>query len=153
MKKVIFQMSVSVDGYIEGPHHEIDWHLVDDEFNAYAVEMLDAADVLIMGRRTYELMAGYWPTATDNDPVVTERMNSTPKLVFSRTLKQVEWQNSHLATGSIAEEVPRLKQVPGDGVLPVGGSDLAAAFLEQGLMDELHIILTPVVLGGEKSRV
>jgi dihydrofolate reductase len=151
MKKVICQMSVSLDGYVEGPHHEIDWHLVDDEFNAYAVEMFDAADVLIMGRRTYELMAGYWPTATDNDPVVTQRMNSTPKLVFSRTLKKVEWQNSRLATGSIAEEVARLKQVPGDGVLPVGGSDLAAAFLEQGLMDELHIILTPILLGRGKT--
>ena len=148
MKKVIFQMSVSLDGYIEGPNHEIDWHLVDDEFNAYAVEMLKASDVLIMGRRTYELMAGYWPTAVDNDPVVKEKMNSTPKLVFSRTLKMVEWQNSRLAAGSIADEVARLKQVPGDGVLPVGGSELAACFLEQGLMDERHIILTPILLGG-----
>ena len=76
MKKVIFQMSVSVDGYIEGPHHEIDWHLVDDEFNAYAVEMLEASDALIMGRRTYELMARYWPTDTETDPVVRAKMNS-----------------------------------------------------------------------------
>jgi dihydrofolate reductase len=151
MKKVIFQMSLSLDGYFEGPNHEIDWHLVDDEFNAYAVEMLKASEVLIMGRRTYELMAGYWPTAADNDPLVKERMNSTPKLVFSRTLKKVEWQNSHLATGSIADEVARLKQVPGDGVLPVGGSALAASFLEQGLIDELHIILTPILLGRGKT--
>lgn len=151
MKKIIFQMSVSLDGYIEGPNHEIGWHLVDDEFNAYAVEMLKATDVLIMGRKTYELMAGYWPTAEDNDPVVKERMNSTPKLVFSRTLKNVEWQNSRLATGSIADEVARLKQVPGDGVLTVGRSELAASFLDQGLMDELHIILTPILLGGGKT--
>lgn len=132
MKKVIFQMSVSLDGYVEGPNHEIDWHLVDDEFNAYAVEMLNASDVLIMGRKTYELMAGYWPTAEDNDPVVKEKMNSTPKLVFSRTLKKVDWQNSRLAMSSIADEVARLKQVPGDGLLPVGGSELATSFLEQG---------------------
>jgi dihydrofolate reductase len=151
MKKVIFQMSVSLDGYIEGPHREIDWHLVDDEFNAYSIEMLEAADVLIMGRKTYELMASAWPDDTENDSVVKEKMNSTPKLVFSRTLKSVEWQNSRLATGSIAEEVWRLKEVPGDGLLPVGGSDLAASFLEEGLMDELHIILTPVVLGGGKT--
>ena len=151
MKKVIFQMSVSVDGYIEGPHHEIDWHLVDDEFNAYAVAMLEASDALIMGRRTYELMARYWPTDTENDPVVRAKMNSTPKLVFSRTLKKVEWQNSRLATGSFADEVARLKQVPGDGLLPVGGSDLAASFLAQGLMDELRIILTPIVLGAGKT--
>jgi dihydrofolate reductase len=122
---------------------------VDDEFNAYAVEMLKASDVLIMGRRTYELMAGYWPTA-DNDPV-KELMNSTPKLVFSRKLRKVDWQNSRLAAGSIADEVARLKQVPGDGVLPVGGSELAASFLERGLMDELHIILTPILLGGGKT--
>lgn len=151
MKKLIFQMSVSLDGYVEGPNHEIDWHLVDEEFNAYAVEVLQATDVLIMGRRTYELMAGYWPTAADNDPVVKEKMNNTPKLVFSRTLKKVEWQNSRLAVGSIADEVARLKQVPGDGLLPVGGSELAASFLEQGLMDELRIILTPILLGGGKT--
>jgi len=150
MKKVIFQMSVSLDGYIEGHDREIDWHIVDDEFNAYAVEMLEASDVLIMGRRTYELMAGYWPTAADDDPV-KELINSTPKLVFSKTLKKVEWQNSRLAADSIADEVARLKKVPGDGVLPVGGSDLAASFLEQGLMDELHIILTPILLGGGKT--
>jgi dihydrofolate reductase len=60
----------------------------------------------------------------DNDPAVKEKMNSTPKLVFSKTLKKVEWQNSRLATGSIADELARLKQVPGDGLLPVGGSDL-----------------------------
>ncbi len=115
MKKVIFQMSVSIDGYVEGPGREIDWHIVDDEFNAYAVEALKASDVLIMGRRTYELMAGYWPTA-DNDPI-KEQMNGTPKLVFSRTLKRVDWQNSRLATGSIVEEVAGLKRIPGDGLL------------------------------------
>ncbi|MGO9256442.1 MAG: dihydrofolate reductase family protein [Bryobacteraceae bacterium] len=150
MKKVIFQMSVSIDGYIEGPDREIDWHIVDDEFNAYAVETLRASDVLIMGRRTYELMAGYWPAAPGNDPV-KEEMNGTPKLVFSRTLKRVDWQNSRLATGSVADEVARLKRVPGDGLLWVGGSDLAVSFLEQGLMDELRIVLTPILLGAGKT--
>lgn len=147
MKKTIFQMSVSVDGYFEGPGREIDWHRVDDEFNAYVIEMLDATEVLIMGRRTYELMAGYWPSAADNDPRVKERMNRTPKLVFSKTLKDVTWQNSRLATGSLAEEVARLKQTPGQGLLWVGGSRLAASFLEQGLLDEVRIILTPILLG------
>jgi dihydrofolate reductase len=151
MKKVIFQMSVSLDGYVEGPQREIDWHRVDDEFNAYAVQMLEASDVLIMGRKTYELMAGYWPTAADNDPAVKEQMNSTPKLVFSSTLKKVDWQNSRLAAGSIADEVVRLKQAPGDGVIPVGGSELATSFLDQGLIDELHIILTPMLLGAGKT--
>ncbi|MHB8544360.1 MAG: dihydrofolate reductase family protein [Leptospirales bacterium] len=147
MKKVIFQMSISLDGYFEGPNREIDWHLVDNEFNAWAVEMLKATDLLVMGRRTYELMASYWPTAKDNDTRVKEQMNGTPKLVFSRTLNKVEWQNSRLATGSIAEETARLKQVSGDGRIYVGGSQLGASFLEQGLVDELHFILMPVLLG------
>jgi len=151
MKKVIFQMSASVDGYVEGPNREIDWHVVDDEFNAFAVETLSSTDVLIMGRKTYELMAGYWPSAAGNDPAVKEKMNSTPKLVFSRTLKRVDWQNSRLAEGTVADEVSRLKEVSGDGVLWVGGSDLAASFLEQNLIDELHIILTPLLLGAGKT--
>jgi dihydrofolate reductase len=150
MKKVIFQMSVSIDGYVEGPGREIDWHVVDQDFNAYAVETLKATDVLIMGRKTYELMAGYWPTAPDNDPVKQE-MNARPKLVFSKTLKHVDWQNSRRATGSIADEVARLKQVPGDGLLWVGGSDLASSFLEQGLIDEIRIVLTPILLGAGKT--
>jgi dihydrofolate reductase len=146
MKKVIVQLSVSVDGYVEGPHREIDWHLV-DEFNDFAVQLLEASHTLIMGRRTYELMASYWPTAQGNDPAVKKGMNNTPKLVFSRTLKRVTWKNARLATGSIADEVARLKSEPGDGLLPVGGSELASQFLDQGLIDEVRIILTPILLG------
>ncbi len=90
-----------------------------------------------MGRKTYQLMAGYGPTAQGDHSGVTEKMNRTPKLVFSSTLKRVDWQNWRLATGSVADEVARLKQVPGDGLLWVGGSDLEASFLEQGWVDEI----------------
>jgi len=148
VKKIISQLLVSLDGYVEGPNRELDWHLVDDEFNAYAAKMLRQSDVLIMGRKTYELMAGYWPTAADDHSGVKELMNRTPKLVFSRTLTSVAWENSRLAAGSIAAEVARLKNVPGDGLLPVGGGSLAASFLDLGLIDELRIILTPVLIGG-----
>jgi len=156
MKKVICRISVSLDGYIEGPNREIDWHLLDEEVNAYVVEMLKATDVLILGRRTYELMAGYWPTAEGNDISVKsfkDLMNGKPKLVFSRTLKKVEWQNSQLALGTLSEEVTRLKQTSGDGLICVGGSDLAASFLEEGLLDELWVLVTPVLIGGGKTLV
>jgi len=148
VKKVIFQMSVSLDGYVEGPNREIDWHIVDDEFNQFAVETLEAAEVLIMGRTNYELMAGFWPHADDEHAAVRDLMNGKPKLVFSSTLKETPWQNSRLATGSITEEVSRLKQAPGDGLLWVGGSTLAASFLNLGLIDEIRLILTPILLGG-----
>ena len=78
-------------------------------------------------------------------------MNGKPKLVFSRTLKRVEWQNSRLASGTISEEVARLKQTPGDGLICVGGSDLAASLLEEGLLDELWVLVTPVLIGGGKT--
>jgi dihydrofolate reductase len=150
MKKVIFQMSLSIDGYFEGPNREIDWNILDEDFDAYAVETLRATDVLIMGRKNYELMAGYWPTASSDDPI-TEYVNARPKLVFSRTLERVDWQNSRLATGSVADEVAALKRAPGDGLLLVGGSDLAVSFLEQGLIDEIRIILAPILLGAGKT--
>jgi dihydrofolate reductase len=151
MKKVIFQMSVSLDGYVEGRNREIDWHLVDDDFLNEAIETLRATSALLMGRRTYELMASYWPTAVDDDPRVAAFMNNLPKVVFSRTLAAVEWQNARLARGTVADEVARLRASGGDGPLWVGGSTLASSFLDQGLIDEIRVFVTPILLGGGNS--
>jgi dihydrofolate reductase len=74
MRKVFLFMMVSLDGFFEGPNHELDWHNVDEEFNKFATDQLDEVDVLLFGRKTYELMAGYWPTAKENDPVVAEKI-------------------------------------------------------------------------------
>ena len=150
MKKVIFQMSVSLDGYFEGPNGELDWHVVDEEFNDFAIETLKATEVLIMGRKVYELMASYWPNAPE-DSGVRDLMNGTPKLVFSRTLNEVPWENSRLAAGSIAEEVAPLRQMPGNGLLGLGGSCLAESFLDLGLIDEIRLIVTPVLLGAGRT--
>jgi dihydrofolate reductase len=81
-------MMVALDGFFEGPNKEIDWHNVDEEFNEYAIDLLNSVDILLFGRVTYELMASYWPTpsATTNDPIFAEKMNSLPKIVFSTTL-------------------------------------------------------------------
>ncbi len=81
---------VTLDGFFEGPNHEIDWHHVDEEFNQFAVEQTSAVDALLFGRVTYQLMASYWPTsiAVQNDPIVADLMNRLPKLVFSRTLEK-----------------------------------------------------------------
>src|SRR6185295_1195127 len=115
MRKVIFQMMISLDGFFEGPNREIDWHNVDEEFNEYAIDLLDNVDVLLFGRVTYELMANYWPTlsATTDDPIVASKMNSLPKIVFSRTLEKADWNNTRLVKENIAEEVSKLKQQPG----------------------------------------
>jgi dihydrofolate reductase len=153
MRKLILQMMISVDGYFEGPNHELDWHNVDDEFNELAISFLDTVDTLLFGRETYELMAGYWPTehATTDDPIVAAKMNSLRKVVVSRTLKSVAWNNSALVKGNVVDEVRKLKQLPGKNVAIFGSSDLAAALTEQQLIDEYRIMVNPVILGAGKS--
>lgn len=145
-------MLITLDGFFEGPNRELDWHNVDDKFNEYAIGLLNNVDVLLFGRVTYQLMAGYWPTpaATANDPVIADRMNNLPKIVFSRTLEKAEWQNTRLIKGNIAEEISKLKQQPGKDMAMFGSSDLALTFIQLGLIDEYRIIVNPVVLGNGK---
>ena len=153
MKKLILQMMVSVDGYFEGPSRELDWHNVDAEFNDLAISFLDTVDTLLFGRVTYELMAGYWPTehAIKDDPIVAGKMNALHKVVVSRTLKKVEWNNSTLVKGDLIEEVRRLKQQPGKDIAIFGSSDVAVPLVHQDLLDEFRIMVNPVILGRGKS--
>jgi len=152
MRKVIFQMMISLDGFFEGPNREIDWHNVDEEFNNYAIDLLNNVDLLLFGRVTYELMAGYWPTpsATTDDPIVAGKMNSLPKIVFSRTLGKADWNNTRLVKENIAEEISKLKQQPGKDLAIFGSSDLALFFIKLNLIDEYRIIVNPLVLGEGK---
>jgi dihydrofolate reductase len=133
---------VSLDGCFEGANREIDWHNVDAEFNEYALEMLNSADTLLFGRVTYELMAGYWPTpdAIKNDPIVAERMNSLPKIVFSKTLEK----------GNNAEEISKLKRQPGKDIVIYGNGSIVSAPAQLGLIDEYRIFVNPIVLGSGK---
>jgi len=153
MRKIIFQMMVSLDGYFEGPKKELDWHRVDGEFNDYASDLLDSVDTLVFGRVTYELMASYWPTpaAMTNDPVIAAKMNSWPKVVVSRTLDKADWSNTRLIREHGAQEIERLKQLPGKDMAIFGSSDLAVSLVPSGLIDEYRIFVNPVVLGGGKA--
>ena len=146
MRKLFWQMSVTLDGFMEGPNHELDdtAGFEDQDFDRYATEMLKSIDGMLVGRRTYELFSGYWPTAIGED---AERMNALPKIVFSRTLKKVEWNNSRLVSNHVAEEVMRLKQEPGKDLALFGSADLASTLMRLGLIDEYRILVTPVVLG------
>ncbi len=103
MRKVSAFIFVTLNGYFEGPKRDISWHQHGPEENEYAVEMLKSGNTLLFGRVTYELMASYWPTpyALKNDPIVAEGMNSADKIVFSRTLKKVDWRNTRLVKDSI----------------------------------------------------
>jgi dihydrofolate reductase len=154
MRKIILMMSVSLDGFIEGPNREIDWHLVDDELHDHFNEQLSTMGAFLSGRVTYELMAGFWPTA-DADPSSTRPMvefariwRDMPKIVYSRTLERAGW-NTTVVRDVVPHEVMELKAQPG-GDMVLGGADLAAAFMRHDLIDEYRIYIHPVVIGGGK---
>jgi dihydrofolate reductase len=152
MRKVIFFMLTSLDGYFEGPDIDINWHNVNDEFNEFAIQQTGEFGVLLFGRVTYELMAGYWPTeaAKRDDPIVAGLMNSLPKFVFSKTLQKVDWENTRLVKDNFAEAVSKLKQEAGKDIAIFGSSDLTVTLMEQGLVDEYRIMINPIVLGDGK---
>jgi dihydrofolate reductase len=148
MRKVIVSNMASLDGFFEGPNKELDWHVVDEEFLAYAKDMLRNADTLVFGAVTYELMAAYWPTAPSDE--IADRMNNLPKIVFSRTLQGVAWNNSRLVRNNIQEEISKLKQQPGKDIVILGSARLASFLLQLGLIDEYRVILNPVLIGSGK---
>jgi dihydrofolate reductase len=153
-RKIVLGMSVSLDGFIEGPKREIDWHLVDEELHAYFNAQLSTKGAFLNGRVTHELMAGFWPTA-DEDPASSPPMvefariwRDTPKIVYSRTLTRADW-NTTIVREVVVEEVRALKAQPG-GDLALGGADLAATFMRHDLIDEYLIYVHPVVIGAGK---
>lgn len=153
MRKLFLFIMVSLDGFFEGPEHDINWHHVDGEFGKFAIEQLDETDTILFGRRTYELMESFWPTKAglEGDHETAVRMNTLRKVVFSKTLKGVEetenWKNVRLVKDNIAEEVNKLKAQPGKKMTVLGSSDLCVSLLKLGLLDELRIMVNPVVLG------
>jgi dihydrofolate reductase len=154
MRKIIWMMSVSLDGFMEGPDRELDWHLVDDELHRHFNELLGAMGAFLGGRVTHELMAAYWPTA-DADPASSEAevefariWRDMPKSVYSRTLERAGW-NTTVIREVVPEEVVALKAQPG-GDLALGGADLAATFMRLGLIDEYRLYVHPVVIGRGK---
>lgn len=149
MRKVIMFNMVTLDGFFEGPDREIDWHVVDEEFNQLSIDQLNTFDTILFGRVTYEMMAAYWPgpTALAEDPIVASLMNSTPKIVFSNTLKKAEWKNTRLVSGEAGEEIKKLKEQPGKDMVIFGSGELVSSLTRQGLIDEYRLIINPVVLG------
>ena len=143
----------TVDGYYEGPNGEFDWPNVDDEFNEFAISQLNDIDTLIFGRATYEGMASYWPTpaALDDDPLIADRMNNIPKVVFSSSLDSADWQNTRLVSGDVAGAITELKQQPGKNLAVFGSSTLTVSLIDQGLVDELRVMVQPILLGAGKS--
>ena len=153
MRKLSVFNFVTLNGYFKGPNEDIGWHRHGAEENEYAAGNLKYGSTLIFGRVTYEMMAGYWPTpmAIKNDPIVAEGMNRADKIVFSRTLKKVEWENTRLIKDNIVEEMRKIKPMPGKDMTLLGSGSIVTQFAEQGLIDEYQIMVDPVALGAGTS--
>jgi len=146
MRRLIVSNVMSLDGFFESTDKKLDWFVPDEEFFAYAKDMLRSTDTLIFGRLTYELMAAYWPSAPKDE--IADAMNNLPKVVFSQTLDKVDWSKSRLVKGDAAKEIAKLKQQSGKDMVVLGSAALASSLLTAGLIDEYRVILTPVLLGG-----
>ena len=155
MRKLVVFSSVSVDGYCAGEGGDISWaHSGDDaEFRAFVEGNASGGGMLVFGRKTYEMMAGYWPSpmAAANDPVVAARMNGMQKLVFSRTLAAADWRNTTLLQDDLVGTIRRLKQEPGEDMCILGSASLVVPLAEAGLVDEFQLVVVPVVLGGGRT--
>jgi dihydrofolate reductase len=156
MRKVIVSEYVTLDGVMEDPgggegteHGGWSFQFWSEEAAKFKFDELFASDALLLGRVTYQGFAKAWPSMTDEQGFA-DRMNSLPKFVVSTTLKEVEWNNSRLIKGNIAEEVSKLKRQPGQDILIAGSVELVHTLMQHDLIDEYRLLVHPIVLGSGK---
>ena len=156
MKRLIVFNSVTLDGYFVGMNGDMSFAYKDksdEEWNTFVAGNARGGGALVFGRITYDMMAGYWPTpmAAKNDPIVAERMNSLPKIVFSRTLDKASWNNTRLVKSSPAAEIRRLKQESEEDMAILGSGSIVSQLAQEGLIDEYQVVVCPFVLGRGKT--
>jgi len=152
MPRLIVFNQVTLDGYFTGEQGDLSWAKArnkDPEWAAFVAENAGSGGVLLFGRVTYEMMVSYWPTpeAAKNDPVVAKGMNSLPKVVFSKSLKKTNWNNTRIVKGNLPDEIRAMKQGQGADLVILGSGTLVAELTQEGLIDEYRLVLIPVVLG------
>jgi dihydrofolate reductase len=146
MRKVIVEMSISLDGFVAPARGAPDHRSLpeDPALKQIKLDWLRQAGTHAMGRVTYNEMAAYWPTSTDE---YAAPMNDLPKVVFSKTLESADWNDSRVARGDLAEEISALRREPGGDIVAWGGASFVQAISRQGLVDEYRLVINPVALG------
>jgi dihydrofolate reductase len=153
MRKVISLMHLSLDGFAANAKGEMDWIVLDDAIFEDVDRLTDSVDTAIYGRVTYKMMEGYWPTVLSNpESTIHDRhhaqwVENVQKIVISRTLDKVEWNNSSLIKDNIAEEISKLKAQPGKEIMIFGSPRVANLLAQLDLVDEYRLTISPVVLG------
>ena len=149
MRKVISFHMITMDGYFEGTQGETGWRRVDEEVSEFLLVQAQRTDMMLFGRKTYQIMKAFWPTeeARQREPAMAEIMNSCPKIVFSRNMEEPGWTNARLVTDGTVGEVRRIKALPGQDIMVFGSASLASALVREDLLDELRLMINPVILG------
>jgi len=158
MRKIKLQIQLSLDGFVCGPQGEMDWMVWDWDLvvKQYVTELTNTADTFLMGRATGEGMAVYWPTVASNpesreeEKWMADTLNSSPKVIFSKTITHINWTNARVAN-DIVEEVKELKKEPGKDILIYGGASTVSFFIRENLIDEYHLFINPVIIGKGKT--
>jgi dihydrofolate reductase len=163
MRKVVVNEFMSLDGVVQAPGGEDEdttggfrhggWHMryFDDLSQKWVIDSILEAGGFLLGRRTFEIFAAYWPNAPDEEQVTAEPLNTRPKYVASTTLSEpLEWQNSSVLEGDVVEAVAALKQQDGGDLHVIGSTQLVQTLIEHDLVDEFRVMLDPLVLGGGK---
>ena len=149
MRKLNVFNFVTLNGFFEGPNHDISWHKHGGEENKYSDDSLQAGNILLFGRRTYEMMYSFWPTemAAEQFPETAKGMNRSEKIVFSNTMKKAEWENTKIIGGDIVAEMKRMKKTKGLDMVILGSGSIVTQFADAGLIDEYQIMIDPVAIG------
>lgn len=158
MRKIIATEFYTLDGLMSDPKDEMDWVLNDfsEDLGKYEDDIYDNADTLLLGRVTFKIFEGYWPQVLENpsapegDVKMANKINNIMKIVFSKTLQKVEWKNSRLIHEINPEEIMEMKKQNGKDMLIVGSAEITQQFTNLGLIDELHLLIHPVVLSKGK---
>ena len=140
---------ITLNGFYKGKNEDISWHKHGDEESAFAAEGSKSGSVLLFGRVTYQMMESYWPTqmAKQDSPEVAEGMNESEKIVFSKTLKRTNWNNSRIVRDNPVDEVKKLKKENGNDLTVLGSGTIVTQLAENNLIDTYMLMVDPVVLG------
>jgi dihydrofolate reductase len=168
MRRLVMFNRVSADGYFAAQDGKLDWVVPEREIDKAAASAIDAFDTVLLGRRTYEMFASFWPKALDDpksapDPHGRERtpemramavmLNEATKLVFSKTLKEATWKNSHVIPEFNAREIEALKKQPGKDMIIFGSGSIVTQLAEHNLIDEYQFVVQPILLGSGKTLI
>jgi dihydrofolate reductase len=149
MRAIRSFLFASLDGFHEDTDHELHWQDVDDEFDEWDLAQLDEASTLLLGRVTYDSFAEFWSSAEalEVDPVRAKLLTALPKVVVSTTLREAPWDNTTIVGTDVDAELRRLKEQPGKNIQIIGSARLTSYLIEARLLDELRVMVSPVLLG------